>query len=405
MKINITKLEQVLFILLLVLALFQEEVYSIIRSSVVFVPLYIVLGLMIALYLVDIGIFFKRRGKFSCFINDRRSVFLWSVFVLYILFSIFWSSFNVYNISQRLLIIFESIGTMILANVYIDGKFYKKVMIFLVTVLGIDLLLTFQQNIIWGLHEDFCNGIFGYIGYGSGAVGMFCIGLSIIAIVNYDAKIWGLLTSLVVILFSSVICALAEVKVYYILFILVLLLFFVLDGMSVKLFFRNIAIILGVSILFYIAYIILSIIFPYNLNSMFSIDAYLAYDSRSTYAGRTNAIPFILSTLFQNAPIRSLFGMGLGTSSTEYIYELGKTFSDLGFIGIVLLGIPLIEPLMTWILSSTGRTSQLFFKAIFSIALIIGIIVWNIPFVRSINIFIFLLLGVSTKINYKKRRG
>ena len=52
MKINITKLEQVLFILLLVLALFQEEVYSIIRSSVVFVPLYIVLGLMIALYLL-----------------------------------------------------------------------------------------------------------------------------------------------------------------------------------------------------------------------------------------------------------------------------------------------------------------------------------------------------------------
>lgn len=404
MKINITKLEQVLFILLLVLALFQEEVYSIIRSSVVFIPLYIVLGLMIALYLVDIGMFFKRKGKFSCFINDRRSVFLWSIFVLYILFSIFWSSFNVYNISQRLLIIFESIGTMILANVYIDGKFYKKVMIFLVTVLGIDLLLTFQQNIIWGLYEDFCNGIFGYIGYGSGAVGMFCIGLSIIAIVNYDAKVWGLLTSLVVILFSSVICALAEVKIYYILFILVLSLFFVLDGMSVKLFFRNIAIILGVSILFYIAYIILSIIFPYNLNAMFSIDAYLAYDSRSTYAGRTNTIPFILSTLFQNAPIRSLFGMGLGTSSTEYIYELGKTFSDLGFIGIVLLGIPLIEPLITWILSSTGRTSQLFLKAIFSIALIIGIIVWNIPFVRSVNIFIFLLLGISTKINYKAKK-
>lgn len=131
---------------------------------------------------------------------------------------------------------------------------------------------------------------------------------------------------------------------------------------------------------------------------------YLAYDSRSTYAGRTNTIPFILSTLFQNAPIRSLFGMGLGTSSTEYIYELGKTFSDLGFIGIVLLGIPLIEPLITWILSSTSRTSQLFLKTIFSIALIIGIIVWNIPFVRSVNIFIFLLLGISTKINYKAKK-
>lgn len=399
MRISINKTEKILLVLALFFALIQEELYSLSTTAIVFIPLYIVLTLMLVLYLLDVYISFRRTGKLRTLVKDKWYIIFWLVFLLFAIFSIMWSTHNLYNIMQRLLVYSESILILIIANVYIDLRWYVVITKFLYIMLIVDIALTFQQNMLWGLYEDFCNGFFGYTGYGSGAVGVFCVAISIVAIVNYNYKLWGTMKSLLVILLTSVICALAEVKIYYILFIVALILFFILDGVSLKVILRNITIALGVAVLFYIAYEILKIIFPYNLQAMFSVDAYLAYDSRSIYAGRTNTIPFILNTLFYGKKLSSIFGTGLGSNSANYIYELGKTFSDLGFAGVTILGSILVYPLINWIINKKNRTSQLLFKSIFSISLIVSIVVWNAPFVRSLNILVFLLLGIPTEID------
>lgn len=78
-------------------------------------------------------------------------------------------------------------------------------------------------------------------------------------------------------------------------------------------------------------------ILPQNVYALFSLAGYLRYDGRSDYAGRTNTIPYVYEHLFRKNFFKSLFGMGLGSSASDYIYELGKSFAEFGFIGLLLI--------------------------------------------------------------------
>lgn len=394
MKLDCRRIINMVLFLQIICSLFGEIFYSLNEkfSIIFYIPDLLNLVMLFILFIMT-------RGTFN-FNKKNLSTKLIIVFLGYTIMSFIWSTYNVYDAISRFRYIFGGVITFIVCNSYLEDKMYEKIINFMCYIQVLNLFLVIYQNLIMDFHPDFCNGIFGYVGYNNGIQGFYCLMISIVSMVYYIDGIWKKMRSIIMIGISCVICAFAEIKIFYIVLVISILSILFFKKKNKKERIRIIQVSFSIIILLIIAYQILIYVLPDNLYTFFNIDGALAYEARSTYAGRTNTISYVYNNVFHNDFFNAMFGTGLGSSSSEYIYELGKSFSDFGFIGLSILCGTFVNVFS----SSRNVSSEAFISAIVSIVIVLSIIVWNCTFTRGVYI-VFFFLGFRNVSGFQNKKG
>lgn len=329
---------------------------------------------------------------------------LFGILVFYIILSILWSDLNIHDALKRFKYILGAFVIYVISRNYLEDRYFHMIINILLFAQLLNIGLVCYQSFIMHLHPDFCNGIFGFSTYANGTEGIFCLGISLLSVIYYIDGKWPLPWSACFLGISSVICALAEIKLYFVILAITVFLIILLRKSTKERIIRIIFVVIGMIILLMISYSILSIIMPENLKVFGNLNTAIEYENRRTYAGRLNTISFIYKKVFDDKFAYSLIGTGLGSSSEEYIYELGKMFSDEGFIGLTLLYLFIVVCFIRIIaVKVTGRkiSSESFFCGVFAIVVAISIIVWNCTFTNKTYI-VFFFLGIENVIYEKK---
>lgn len=394
MKLDCRRIINMVLFLQIICSLFGEIFYSLNEkfSIIFYIPDLLNLVMLFILFIMT-------KGTFN-FNKKNLSTKLIIVFLGYTIMSFIWSTYNVYDAISRFRYIFGGVITFIVCNSYLEDKMYEKIINFMCYIQVLNLFLVIYQNLIMNFHPDFCNGIFGYVGYNNGIQGFYCLMISIVSMVYYIDGIWKKMRSIIMIGISCVICAFAEIKIFYIVLVISILSILFFKNKNKKERIRIIQVSFSIIILLIIAYQILIYVLPDNLYTFFNIDGALAYEARSTYAGRTNTISYVYNNVFHNDFFNAMFGTGLGSSSSEYIYELGKSFSDFGFIGLSILCGTFVNVFS----SSRNVSSEAFISAMVSIVIILSIIVWNCTFTRGVYI-VFFFLGFRNVSGFQNKKG
>ena len=213
--------------------------------------------------------------------------------------------------------------------------------------------------------------------------------------------------SLFLISISCIICALAEIKIFFVILIFSIFLIFIFQKSKKVKKLRIISATAGISLLFLVAYKIIEMVLPDNLYTFFNVTKALSYENRTEFAGRTNTISFLWDNLFYHDYVSAIFGKGLGSYSVNYIYELGKMLADGGFISVVLLYLFLLS---LFIRGTFTRDKEMqcerLIVSIIAFVVMVSIVVWNSTFTRSTYIvFFFLGLGNVAYKSTKLIRG
>jgi hypothetical protein len=186
---------------------------------------------------------------------------------------------------------------------------------FLDCVFWINIFVCFFQFFILGYKQDYLGGIFG-VEKGCNAYTsiLFAIVLAKSILEYFDGK-ESTLKCLLKSAFALVIAAMAEMKFFFILFILIVFISMLLTRFS----WRKILILVAVAIFMIFAGNILTFVF--GENEKLTFERIFALITSSNYAtaedlGRFTAIPTISETFFSNWAER-LFGLGLGNCDTS----------------------------------------------------------------------------------------
>lgn len=144
------------------------------------------------------------------------------LFAIYAIFSALWGDGNWYYVissGRRYLSAFIVYYT---ASEYISVLYWEKILNLCLFAQGVNVIFTAYQNLVMKLHPDFCNGIFGFTLYNNALQGIFCLIISIIAIVYFLDRKWSKKKTIYAIGTSCLICAFSEIKAYYVLLIMAL---------------------------------------------------------------------------------------------------------------------------------------------------------------------------------------
>lgn len=401
MKITTKKIINYCITGILIASLFSELLYSYnnLFSFLFFIPdVLLVIAILASIRLESRG----KEIKFRINKKDYSQIIL-VFYVLYTAISAIWGYGNLYNIATRFRYIVGGIAFFLIVKRYLTNENFKTITIVMVIAQIINLFFSGYQNLRMHLNPDFCNGIFGFTGYANAATGYFCLGISLIAIAYYIDKTWPKIFSFFLIIISCIICAFSEVKAFYVIFVITSVLMILFGKKTRKEKVRSISLVVGIVAALYIAWQILLIVFPYNLRA-FNISGYISYDSRTNYAGRLNTISYVYKHLFKNKFIFSIFGAGLGSENFLYIYEQGKTFSECGFIGLILLYSGLIANFLLYVKSNhKGHASpELLISSVMSVGAIIAIVIWNCTFTRFTYLYFYFLAISFVRLNPPK---
>ena len=390
MVIRINKTINYLILFQITWCLFEEIIYSynpnlgiLLFGPEVLGTLYLFLALA------------KKKFKVNKVALRRKnySDLLLGCFVIYVIISVVWSNWDIYSIIVRFRYIIMGCITYWVVHENLTDEVYRKIINIMCIAQIINFFLVLYQFFIMGINVDFANGIFGFTGYANAAQGSFCVALSLLAFVYYLDGTWHPMRSFLILGLSCVICAVSEIIIYFVLLVIGIIGIIAIRKNSFKERIRIIAIGAVIVTLLYFAYRILLMILPQNVYALFSLAGYLRYDGRSDYAGRTNTIPYVYEHLFRKNFFKSLFGMGLGSSASDYIYELGKSFAEFGFIGLLLILFFLFSIFWFYFAPKrkTLRTQEQLFAAAYAGVALVAIVVWNCTFTRFAYLNFFFL--------------
>ena len=315
------------------------------------------------------------------------------LFAIYAIFSALWGDGNWYYVissERRYLSAFIVYYT---ASEYISVLYWEKVLNLCLFAQGVNVIFTAYQNLVMKLHPDFCNGIFGFTLYNNALQGIFCLIISIIAIVYFLDRKWSKKKTIYAIGTSCLICAFSEIKAYYVLLIMALfvaLLFRTNNEKTMKRVFNLIFI--GI-VLLLVAYKVLELVFPANLQTFFNLSQYILYEQYGARggAGRLTTISYIYNTVFKRNMWNTLIGSGLGGVATEYAYTIGKLFVSFGVIGLLLLSIWLIYICLKYWRSAKSNSQNLIL-IIMATMIVVTLFVWNALFTHAVFL-IFWVMG------------
>lgn len=324
-----------------------------------------------------------------------RKEYIWiAIFILYVGLSILWGDLNWYYVVSSFRRYLTAFIIYYVASEFITAKYLKKGLNLILIALGIDVLVTGYQNLVLKLHPDFCNGIFGFKTYDNAMQGMFCLLISVTAMVYFIDKKWSKYKMIYAIGSSCLICAFAEIKAFY---ILILLAFFVAFFFRCgnRCLMKNVIkfAVIGI-VLLIIAYKILEVIFPANLSTFFNLSQYVLYEQYGARggAGRLTSLSYIYKQVFKYNVWQTLIGKGLGAIANEYAYTIGKLFVSFGVVGLLLF-IGWIFGLTTRRLKTVKYSSESLISVIVIMMIIVTLFVWNALFTQIVFL-IFWILGI-----------
>lgn len=367
----------------------------------VFSALYFITDI-ICLFNIIIELHMKKMKVVLC--KNNVGIICSILFLLYVTLSFFWSNYDWYNAIARYRYILVAVISLHMTLKYLDDLTFSKMIDIMTGLMYVNLALCAYQKIVMGLHPDFCNGIFGFISYANAIEGMYCLVMAIFSIIYYIDGVWNAIRSGFMLLTTCVVCALAEIKLFYVMLVIAVFLILLIKAIkdnSYKKAKKILGIVIAIIAVLFIAYRILAIIMPQNLRVFQSLSNALFYEERTTYAGRTNTISFISEHQFNYDSFRCLFGDGLGYSAYDYIYELGKVFSEQGYLGVFLITLMLIGTGIQKLFRKKITSIELFIF-IYGIMMLISVVVWNVTFTRATG-FVFLVLGFQN-VNYVTKK-
>lgn len=315
------------------------------------------------------------------------------LFAIYAIFSALWGDGNWYYVissERRYLSAFIVYYT---ASEYISVLYWEKVLNLCLFAQGVNVIFTAYQNLVMKLHPDFCNGIFGFTLYNNALQGIFCLIISIIAIVYFLDRKWSKKKTIYAIGTSCLICAFSEIKAYYVLLIMALFVALLFRTNNVKTMKRVINLIFIGIVLLLVAYKVLELVFPANLQTFFNLSQYILYEQYGARggAGRLTTISYIYNTVFKRNMWNTLIGSGLGGVATEYAYTIGKLFVSFGVIGLLLLSIWLIYICLKYWRSAKSNSQNLIL-IIMATMIVVTLFVWNALFTHAVFL-IFWVMG------------
>lgn len=324
-----------------------------------------------------------------------KSEYLWMIlFIMYVSLSILWGDMNWYYVISSFRRYATSFIIYYVASEYMITKYLKKGLDLILIALGINVFVTGYQNLVLKLHPDFCNGIFGYKTYDNAMQGIFCLLISIIAMVYFIDKKWSKYKMIYVIGSSCIVCAFAEIKAFYVLILVAFLVAFFFRCTNRQVI-KNIFKFAAIGCVFLvIAYKVLERIFPANLSIFFDLSWYILYEQYGARggAGRLTSISYIYKQVFKYNGLETLIGKGLGAVANEYAYTIGKLFVSFGVIGLLLF--------VGWILRLAIRriktlkySSESLISFITLVMIVITLFVWNALFTQAV-FFVFWILGI-----------
>lgn len=315
------------------------------------------------------------------------------LFAIYAIFSALWGDGNWYYVissGRRYLSAFIVYYT---ASEYISVLYWEKVLNLCLFAQGVNVIFTAYQNLVMKLHPDFCNGIFGFTLYNNALQGIFCLIISIVAIVYFLDRKWSKKKTIYAIGTSCLICAFSEIKAYYVLLIMALFVALLFRTNNVKTIKRVFNLIFIGIVLLLVAYKVLELVFPANLQTFFNLSQYILYEQYGARggAGRLTTISYIYSTVFKRNIWNTLIGSGLGGVATEYAYTIGKLFVSFGVIGLLLLSIWLIYICLKYWRSAKSNSQNLIL-IIMATMIVVTLFVWNALFTQAVFL-IFWVMG------------
>lgn len=197
---------------------------------------------------------------------------------------------------------------------------------FLDKLFYINALVCLIQFLV-GNHQDNIGGIFGAL---KGCNGYLIVYLSITTcntLLGYMEGTEPAIPCFAKCIISLSISAFAELKFFFIVFVVILMMSAFLTSFSLK----KVLVLLGGTILISVGAAVLSALYTY-FEGFLSFDSLLSALLQDNYAskediGRINAIPFICRRFLRTVP-EQLFGMGLGNCDTSSIAMFNTAFSD-----------------------------------------------------------------------------
>ncbi len=203
----------------------------------------------------------------------------------------------------------------ILFSVFLYKEDLKLCFKFIDIIFYVNAVVAFFQFFVLGYKWDFLGGIFGS-DTGCNAYSMvfftIIVAKSILQYMNKEEKLWLCFIKCGI---SLVLAAMSELKFFFIVFMVILIMSTLLTTFS----WRKFLVILATSLLIIFAGFLLTEIF--GEDSRISLDSILEFVTKENYAsaedlGRFTAIPTLSRTIMTD-PIDQLFGMGLGNCDTS----------------------------------------------------------------------------------------
>jgi len=230
--------------------------------------------------------------------------------------------------------------------VILTKKSIDKILKILLFVQVLNLMLTVYQYFQQGLSQDYLGGMFG-IAKGANAYSnvYLCLVCTYI-LLQYLGKKINIWPMLLTIGSSLLIAALAELKVFFIEIVIIVLMAVLLSNPSA----RTVKTVAFVSVGFVASITLLGAIFPEHFAVLVSLALLTEYTTESIYGyniSRLNAFSEINEIFFKNNGLRNLFGYGFGNceNGTDFYNRYSHfnyswfthqiTFLETGYVGIL----------------------------------------------------------------------
>ena len=223
----------------------------------------------------------------------------------------------------------------------------EKLLDFLVKLQPVNLLLTLFQYFVQRLGQDNLGGLFGVENGANAYSNIFLCIVCTHMVIRYLAKKEKLMPMLLTLGSSLIIAALAELKIFFVEIIIIILLAVLLSNPSA----RTVKIIAFGACGFVGALMLLGQLFPEHMAILLSLARLAEYTSEAIYGyriSRLGAFSDINQIFFKGDIARNLFGYGFGNCETgsafyekyeKYSYTWFThqvTFLETGYIGVLL---------------------------------------------------------------------
>lgn len=300
---------------------------------------------------------------------------------------------------QRYRYILFGIIAYYLTTHYMDESYWNRILKVLYVSQIIHTILIVYQFAVLKTRPDITNGIFGFAELNNAAQGSFCLVMSLIGMEYFLKKKWSSKYCISMILMSCITCAIAEIKAFYVIFIISGIFIFIFTSKN-KQAVKRCLIILTIGIIGIVAaYMILLKILPENLYAFASISAWETYEGwetgRAGGYGRATQLSYTFSQVFNGDVLSAIIGKGIGYKDANELvgYELSKTFMNFGMIG---LGLFLLFIFSLFIECYKGRkeSEEVLISLSMCIVTLLALIMWNVTFTRmALLSFVILALG------------